>query len=231
MVEVRFVVAPEVTIRQGALGSIDTSRYAAVVALDETAVPSAAAITRFAKEGGGVVLGAPAASRGAFGPLLPARTGRSLEGRLGGLLTADPRSGLSAVGLIPLGPEAVVIERRASTPIIVAAREALGRVLVLGYADTWRWRMTGGDDAVARHREWWSSLVTSVAHAPRVPIAMTSQIDEAPYSALVVGLGSPALADAPRPGAARDWWMPALFALFLLSLLAEWTSRRTRGAR
>jgi hypothetical protein len=36
---------------------------------------------------------------------------------------------------------------------------------------------------------------------------------------------------AATPAPAADRWVPLLFAILLATLLAEWTSRRLRGAR
>ena len=229
-VEARFGVAPDVVVRQGA-GPIDTSRYAAVVALDESARASAAAVTRYARDGGGVILTGAAAP--VLSAIAPAQPSRRLDARLGGLLTAVPRVGLEATALGSVSREGVVVERRGQAPVIVAAREALGRVVVQGYAETWRWRMMGGEDAVAAHRQWWSGLVASVAYAPRLQLSSDAAhtVDAAPLASLVASLGPPAPAGRALAAATDGWWTPALFGLFLLALLAEWTSRRTRGVR
>ena len=57
-------------------------------------------------------------------------------------------------------------------------------------------------------------------------------VDEAPFASLVDALGPP-VADvmASREGAAPLPWDALLFAIFLVTLLAEWSSRRLRGAR
>jgi hypothetical protein len=60
---------------------------------------------------------------------------------------------------------------------------------------------------------------------------MTS-IDETPLASLVDALGPSTVLEgglAPRRDNARITWM--LFILVAASLLAEWTSRRLRGAR
>jgi hypothetical protein len=108
-----------------------------------------------------------------------------------------------------------------------------GRVVQTGYDETWRWRMSGGEEAVAAHREWWSRLVAAVAYAPLVPRASApSALDETPLASLIDALGPAAPLDSrlvPRTNDARITW--TLFALVVASLLAEWTSRRLRGAR
>jgi len=55
-------VAPGVNVTQGSITPIDTSRYAAVVALDHSASAYSGEIVRFAASGGGVLIAAPAAA-------------------------------------------------------------------------------------------------------------------------------------------------------------------------
>jgi hypothetical protein len=103
----------------------------------------------------------------------------------------------------------------------------------VGYDETWRWRMAGGDEAAAAHREWWSRLVAAVAYAPLVPRGSgVASVDETPLASLVDALGPATPMDrrlAPRTDEARITWI--LFTLVATSLLAEWTARRLRGAR
>ena len=103
----------------------------------------------------------------------------------------------------------------------------------VGYDETWRWHMAGSDESAAAHRAWWSRLVAAVAYAPLVPRESgLPSIDETPLASLVDALGSPTPMPA-RPAAPTDntriTWM--LFMLIAVSLFAEWTSRRVRGAR
>ena len=104
----------------------------------------------------------------------------------------------------------------------------------LGYDETWRWRMAGGDEAAASHREWWSRLVAAVAYAPLVRRSATSNtvLDEAPLASLIDALG-PATAYTTQLAPHNDGSLVtrALFGLIVASLLLEWTSRRLRGAR
>lgn len=268
-VESRLAVAPAQEVVQGASAPIDTSQYAAVVALDASAAPYAAAIARYVRNGGGVILTPEAAMLPALATIAPARAGDTLPGLPGALATEVPRAGLDAVALrvaqagsrtpprsaasadasvapprsttagasTATGPAAVVLERRGTTPVVIAARTMLGRTLVSGYRETWRWRMEGPDGAPAAHRAWWSSLVGAVAYTPvvqRTPAATgaaPTAPDPAPFASLVAALGAPsdAAADAgplpPRP------WEVLLFAVLLGGLLVEWASRRLRGAR
>lgn len=108
----------------------------------------------------------------------------------------------------------------------------MGRALQIGYEDTWRWRMTGGDGAVADHRAWWTGLVSNVAYAPRIPRATANgvAVDEAPMVDLVqaIGKASTATSRSVLAGTTSDW-MALLFVLLSLALLAEIASRRLRG--
>lgn len=171
-VNARFVVTPTAAVEQGAIGTIDTSRYSVVVALDGSASTYAPSIVRFARSGGGVVVAGEALRTSAFNAILPATPNDSVPATLGAITTESPREGLAATTFRLASPSAVVIERRRGRPTVVAARVALGRALALGYGETWRWRMMGKEGADAAHRAWWSALVSSVAYAPRVPSGM-----------------------------------------------------------
>jgi hypothetical protein len=112
-----------------------------------------------------------------------------------------------------------------------------------GYTDSWRWRMEGGEDGPVAHRAWWSGLVTAVARAPAVrPAACESRAcpdgaraDPAPYAALVATLGpasapaARAAARGPAPAGRLSGWL--VFLSIVTLLVAEWASRRARGAR
>lgn len=231
-VAARFAVAPGVEVTQGALGTIDTATYAAVIALDASVARWATAIARFAREGGGVIVAPEAARLPALAAIVPARAAGTISALPDGFATASPRSGLAATALSSLAPGAIVLERRGRAPVAVAARVALGRVLLLGLQETWRWRMAGGAGAPAAHRDWWSALTASVAYAPRATVAgPPTALDPAPYAGLVVALGAPDATAAGTTPIPRDVWTPLLFGIALAALLAEWASRRTRGAR
>jgi hypothetical protein len=104
----------------------------------------------------------------------------------------------------------------------------------VGYDETWRWRMGGGDEAQAAHREWWSRIVAAVAYAPVVSRTSSASVitDETPLASLVDALGPASRFDtnvAPRGDRARVTRI--LFFILLGALLLEWASRRARGAR
>ena len=218
-------VAPGVDVTQGPTAVIDTSRYSAVVALDGSASPYANRIITFVRTGGGVVLEPQAASLEAMAPLRsgPFISLRSdsvpLARRAGSVPIAARRIGAASPFPLPASPYPLP-----ATPA--------GRALQIGYEDTWRWRMGGGDGAVRDHREWWTGLVSRVAHAPLVTRAADSiSTDEAPMIGLVAAIGAvtPAETIARLSGTPSDWatWLLLVLAL---ALTGEVASRRMRGA-
>jgi hypothetical protein len=225
-------VAPGVDVTQGSV-AIDTSRYSAVVALDAGASPYANRIVEFARNGGGVILGPGAASLDAMLPVRAGAVGRS---------TSDTRGvqsgGTISLATLPLAPitslrnGATPFEKRGSAIAIAAERVGAGRVLQLGYEDTWRWRMSGGDGGVSDHRLWWTRLVSSVAYAPRIPRTIsTISTDPAPMIGLVSNIGSDTPPNA-TSGLSGNQSEPMtwLFVLLTLGLIGEIASRRMRGA-
>ena len=226
-------VAPGVDVTQGSAATIDTSRYSAVVALDGAAAPYANRIIEFARAGGGVLLTPQAATLDAMTPLRVGAVGRATAVargvQTGGSVTLTT---LALAPITSLRSDAVPLERQAGTVAIAARRVGAGRVLQLGYEDSWRWRMGGGDGAVRDHRVWWTGLVSSVAYAPRVARdAAATPVDEAPMVGLVaaIGPGMTTGSNATLSGQSSDWmiWM---FALLTLGLLGDVASRRLRGA-
>jgi hypothetical protein len=102
-----------------------------------------------------------------------------------------------------------------------------------GYDETWRWRMAGAGDAVEQHREWWANAVAAAAYLPSIVNRQSSIMDDrAPLASLVAELG-PSVGPPPSTiGSlpdARRLLLPAALLLFAC-LLAEWSSRRLRGA-
>ena len=226
-------VAPGVDVMQGSVAVIDTSRYSVVVALDGAASLYANRIIEFARTGGGVVLAPQAASLDAMAPLRAGTVGRpTSEARV---IQASGSVSLATLALAPitsLRSDAVPLEKRAGAVAIAARRIGAGRALQLGYEDTWRWRMVGGDGAVRDHRVWWTGLVSRVAYAPRVSGATTTTAsDEAPMAGLVAAIGpmTQRAATSGLSGTPPDW-MIWLFVLLALGLVGEVASRRLRGA-
>ncbi len=253
-VRARLSVAPGAVVQQGGAVQLDTAALSAVVVLDSASVPSASALQRFVRQGGGLVAAGSAVAARSLASLLPARPSGRLAGVPGALNGSSPRTGLTVRTLAPSSPRAVALDRRGTAPVVMAHRVGAGRAVAAGYEDSWRWRMLGGDNALDAHREWWNTIVSSVAHAPVVPRAVGAEaqeqappgasqpgvgfqradfgaraLDEAPLAAAVAALGVP-LADGAAPSPGRGPWLDAvLFALLLAGLLGEWGSRRLRG--
>ena len=230
-VDAEMRVAPSVDVTQGVLSAIDTSRYSAVVALDAAAATRASEISRYVTSGGGLVLGGVTGSLDAFASLRAGATGRV---QVPSVLEGEPGSTtLESLSLLPIGSlrsDAVRLDVRRGVTAAAARRHGSGRVVQEGYIDTWRWRMSGGDDAPSAHREWWTRLVSSVAYAPTVRVAPETA-DHAPNAGLIEALGAPSEPSASLATAAGSVSLWLLFAILSISLLAEWASRRLRGLR
>ncbi len=228
----RFSVAPNVDVTQGVLASLDTSRIAAVIAVDSAVAPLAPMLERFVRSGGGLVLAGPAGAS--------ASVTRLAVGRLGARTrpTARPTDTvrLGSTGFYPVTsvPEdAVVLDRRSDGVAMAARRVGSGRVVQAGYDDSWRWRMAGVAGAEAAHRAWWSRVVSSVAYEPASPQGQGA------FAAPPLGMTAPAahLVDALGPARPAPR-MPVrligrrvLMMLMIILLLAEWASRRLRGVK
>ncbi len=232
-VDAQAHVAPDVSVTQGSVGPFDTSRYAAVIALDQSAAPYAGRILKYAESGGGVVIAAPAAAIEGFSGLRAGGVGKietafSIETEPGAVTLKS----LSVMPVTGMKSDAVPLDHRGNLVTAAARRHVAGRIIQLGYLDTWRWRMSGGESSVADHRKFWSSAVAGVAYTPTVLLEPKATVDDAPLARLVGTLGFPSPATTALPtrerGTVSLWW---LFAILSLSLVAEWISRRTRGAR
>ena len=226
-------VAPSVDVTQGSTAAIDTSRYSAVVALDGSASPYANRLADFAQSGGGVVLAPPAAAADAMSSLRIGTVGQPPSDARA--IQASGAVNLATLSLAPmtsLRNDAVPLEKRGSSVAVAARRMGAGRILQIGYEDTWRWRMGGSDGAIRDHRMWWNGLLSSVAYAPRVPRTVDTPQDEAPTASLVASIGPRSEENvSANLGTSRSHWMVWLFILLATGLISEIASRRMRGAR
>jgi len=222
----RFAVAPEVDVRAGEQPQIDTAHLSAIVAIDSSVVAFGASIQRFVEQGGGLVLAGNAASARNVSALAAGTVGSRIRRNV----AANDTIGLGTTGYYPVASvreDAVAIDRRSSGIAVAARRVGAGRVLQIGYDDSWRWRMAGAAGSEAAHREWWSRVLSSVAYAPGADAHDVKTFD-APLASLFGRLGPP----RPSPIASRGNVDPRLLLAFiLLLLLVEWTSRRLRGLR
>ena len=233
-VDAEVRVSPQTTVRQGSVTAIDTSRYSAVLVLDTTAAAYAERIGRYVRSGGGLVLWSPAVDAPRLAALAPGRgRGAVIEDEGRPPSDSAPRQALSIAPITGLVPEAVVLERRGEHVTLAARRLGAGRVVETGYVNTWRWRMAGGEDAPEQHRTWLAGLVASVAYVGRLEAGQVPPSNAAPLATLIDRLGPAVVAEEVEAGGGLDRAVLArwLFASLCLALLAEWASRRTRGAR
>jgi hypothetical protein len=229
LVDARLAIAPGVEVTQGVVRSPDTARHAAVVVLDAPSGATASAIARYVRSGGGGILAGTSANAASLDDIAAGRAGARV--RPGSIAFADdtPRRALAFLALIPRA-DAITLEQRDGRVAAAARRVDAGRVVQLGYDETWRWRLGGGVSALDAHRHWWNSLVSSVAYRAAVPLSRPVREDDAPLAHLVDALGP---ASSPTGEmATRTRWSPSpalLFALISVLLLAELASRRLRG--
>jgi hypothetical protein len=229
-VTARFSVAPDVDVTQGASLTIDTAHVSAVIAIDTSIQSRSAVLERFVRSGGGLVLAGSAAQSAALRALAPGAVGARTRP------TVHPTDTmrLGTTGFYPvtsLNDDGVSLDRRADGLALAARRVGSGRVVQVGYDDSWRWRMAGAPGSERAHREWWSRLVASVAYVPPSPPRIGNDIENtAPLARLVdrIGPAQPAHnVKADRPPIDRR----VLLALIIGLLIIEWGSRRLRGLR
>ncbi|MEP6765417.1 MAG: hypothetical protein ABJB66_13960, partial [Gemmatimonadaceae bacterium] len=245
-VDARYTLGRNVAVTQGDPEVPDTSRYAAIVALDSTALSQVSAIRKYVQNGGGLLIAGAATTLREFGDLLPGKAGAQQAGVPGALGTDTPQQAFSWRPITP-DSNALVIARStrgksgSNSATIVARRYGAGRVVESAYSDVWEWRMAGPDGSVDAHRQWWSALVAMVAYAPEAVIASeqisASDVEDlpgnaAPYADMMARFGKSAavptlLQSNAAPG---RFWEGLLMILALVALLTEWASRRLRGA-
>jgi hypothetical protein len=220
----RFAVAPGVDVRAADQPQIDTAHFTAIVAIDSSVAALGPAVQRFVEQGGGLILAGSSASARTVSALAAGQVGT----RIRRIVAASDTIGLGTTGYFPVASvreDAVALERRSSGIAVAARRIGPGRILQIGYDDSWRWRMAGAPGSEAAHRDWWSRVVSSVAYAPSV---VETRSFGAPVASLIGRLGPP----RPAPVASRGGVDPRLLlAIMLTLLLVEWTSRRLRGLK
>ena len=233
-VDAFVAVAPGVGVTQGSIAAIDTSRYSAVVALDNAAAPYASRITDFVRSGGGIVIAPAAAALDAMSSLREGSVGPVSQVARG--ILANSSVSLATLALSPiteLKSDAVPLDRRPGAVAVAARRVGAGRALQVGYEDTWRWRMGGVENSSRDHRAWWTGLVSSVAYARRTPLVRPPlPVDDAPVAELVASIGPrSAGSGVARQTVNPTHWLAWLFTLLSLAVIVEVASRRLRGAR
>jgi hypothetical protein len=228
----RFAVAPGVGVDRGGALALDTANYAAIVAIDSTVQSLAPALVRYVRMGGGLVLAGNAARAVAFASISPGALGNRFRPAVPAANAASMPATLGATGYYPvarLAPDAVAIDRVGGAVVTAARRVDAGRVLLVGFDDSWRWRLAGDARAASAHREWWSRAVSAVAYAPaaaRVEVPRSS----APVAELAGAVGLTRALDPALARSGLDVRLP-LVILILILLCTEWASRRLRGRR
>jgi hypothetical protein len=243
-VDARLFVRPDHDVVQGggARTSLDTARYAVVVLMDSAAAETTRGVEEFVRAGGGVVLAGDASRARRVTGLVAWRAARREIAPLGTLPGDTAWRGLSRFELdtIP-ARRAIALALRGDNMVVAARRHYAGRVVAVGYDQTWRWRMAGGENGVAEHRAWWSRVVAGVA--PTVILSASNVIPSeardlqlrtgaAPLASLYDVIGPPSTASTTLGSRLPFALLSNLLgALALAALLAEWLLRRSRGAR
>jgi hypothetical protein len=229
-VSARLAVAPGIFVRQGSV-KLDTSTTGVVVVLDSTAAQDAAAVERFVRSGGGLVLAGDAARSARFARLAAGRAETRVSAATISFADSSPRR---ALGFYPVAARdgAVALESRDGATIVAARRVGAGRVVQIGYDATWRWRLQGGGDAPDAHRDWWSLVVGGAAYRASHPLAPKEEaLDPAPLAATFAALGEPVARErASATTAVAPVLRGGMLIALLAILLAEWASRRLRGS-
>lgn len=229
-VSARFSVAPNVDVMAGQPALVlDTARVAAVVAIDTAVQRFGPAIERFVRSGGGLVLAGPSSRAPVAASIAPGVIGTRFRPAVLPRDTLD----LGSTGFFPvaqLKPDAIAIERRTGGVAIAARRVGAGRVIQVGYDDSWRWRMAGADGSEAAHREWWSRIVTAVAYVPQSATVASRSAQSAPLAMLVDRVG-PARSSPPAGAKSGPIDQRLILAAIMILLLVEWASRRLRGLK
>jgi len=234
-VDARLLIGPR-DVGQGDT-RLRRPRHSVVIVLD-TLAADASAIAAFVGSGGGVILAGEAAAwrASALRPLVPAAATRRVPAETREMIGHEPTHALALVALERLTSDAVAIEHRDEFVSVAARRVRAGRVIQVGYEELWRWRMQGEESAVRDHRLWWSRMVGAAAASDRAPSEAVATDrgtltapSSAPLAELVHALGPAVAAEAPSQPESTP--LSAWLGVVILTLLlAEWASRRSRGA-
>ena len=237
-VDAGLSVSPTVQVTQGVAAAPSRSRHSIVVVLPGASASALAALPAFVRGGGGLVIVGAAARSRSLADLRAGAPGNTMGGEVGAEASPDARRGLDLVPVNTLANGGVPLESRQGRIAIAARRVGAGRVVQVGYENSWLWRMAGNDDAPVAHRRWWTSILSGVVPRTAPVAAFTldpahDTLDAAPIAALARDLGQPVVrtmrADTDVRSLAEFVDTRWLLAFTVLSLVASWTLRRWRG--
>ena len=237
-VDASVSLSPKVRITQGATSGPSRRWHSVVVVLPGAASSAIASLPAFVRSGGGLVIVGSAARIGALASLRAGTPGMTVNGKVGAEASDSARHGLELVPITSLAAGAISLESRDGKIAVAARRVGAGRVVQVGYDNSWLWRMAGNDDAPVAHRRWWTAILSGVvpmaAPVSRVVLDPAHDtLDAAPIAALARDLGLPTVTAQRAAISSRSFieyvdirW---LLALAVLALAASWTLRRWRG--
>ena len=239
LLDIAVLLSPRVTVQQGPTRTPSRTRHAIVIVLPGAPSSALASLPAFVRAGGGVVIVGEAARAAALAGIRAGSPGATISGEVGAEASMTPRNGLDLIPLTSLAAGSVVLESRGGRAAVAARRLGAGRVVQVGYDNSWLWRMAGNDDAPAAHRRWWNALLSGIVSL-RAPVARLAQsaehdtLDAAPLAALARDLGLPTIAAGSVTTETPVSFVSSLdlrwlFAFSLLSLVASWILRRWRG--
>lgn len=238
LVDASVTVSPKVTVTQGTTRRPSRNRHSIVVVLPGGSAAALASLPSFVRGGGGLVIVGEAARSARLASLRPGVPGAIIAGEAGAETSADARRGLDLVSMTALSEGSVTLESRDGNAAVVARRIGAGRVVQVGYDNSWLWRMAGNDDAPVAHRRWWTAILAGVVplRAPASRLVRDpahDTLDAAPIAAIARDIGMPEVRTARvmsvSPSLASQLDVRWLLALALVSLVASWTLRRWRG--
>jgi hypothetical protein len=237
-VDAAVSLSPKVTVAQGPTRVPNRDRHSIVVVLPGTSASAMAALPEFVRRGGGLVIVGAAARSGALSSLRAGTPGGTLAGEVGAESGTEPRHALDLIPIAELADGGVTLELRDSRITIAARRVGAGRVVQVGYDNSWLWRMGGNDDSPIAHRRWWTAILSGVV--PQTAPASTMRLDPehdtlsaAPIAALARDVGLPVVRASSVDTLSQSFiaslnprW---LLWLAVLSLVMSWMLRRWRG--
>ena len=236
--DVAVSLSPRVTVTQGSAGVPSSQRHSVVVVLPGTPPSAIAVLPAFVRNGGGLVIIGAAARSAGLASLRAGSPGATTEGEVGAESGTDARHGLDLVPVAALAEGGVALERRDGNVAVAARRVGAGRVVQVGYENSWLWRMAGNDEAPVAHRRWWNAILSGVVplSAPISRVQLDAEhdtVDAAPVAALARDLDVPVVHASRVTTISRSLvasldprW---LLALAVLALVASWTLRRWGG--